>query len=310
MRPLARTLVFLTFTACGGSSDASPDASAADAGPLPDLATIGDSAITDAAIPTTLGTTDRPAMVVRPNQWNGPAPLIVLLHGYTSSAAIEDVYLGVSRVARTMGVFVLLPNGTVDADGNPFWNATPACCDFGHTDVDDVGYLRDLVHEATSRLPIDPARVYFFGHSNGGFMSYRMACEMSDEVAAIAVLAGSDFEDATACVPTAPVSLFHMHGTDDDSILYAGQPGGYPGAESVVARWAAYAHCNEEPVTLPATLDLVSAIDGAETDVIHYDGCDTGFDVQLNRMNGAGHVPYFAAGAMDGIVAWLTAHHR
>lgn len=313
MRTLARTLVFLTFLGCGTTQDGASDASVTDTASLPSDAAASDGAVTDAAIPTlptTLGTTERPAMVVRPNTVPESAPLIVLLHGYTSSAAAQDVYLGVSRVARTMGVFVLLPNGTVDGDGSPFWNATPACCDFGNTGVDDVGYLRDLVHEAVDRLPIDPTRVYFIGHSNGGFMSYRMACEMSDEIAAIVVLAGSDYASATACVPTAPVSVFHMHGTDDDTILYAGQTGGYPGAVEVTERWAAHADCNADPVTLDGALDWISSIDGAETDVIRYDGCATGFNVQLNRINGAGHVPFFAAGAMEGIVGWLTEHHR
>ena len=57
--------------------------------------------------------------------------------------------------------------------------------------MDDVGYLRALVREALEVRPIDPDRVYVFGHSNGGFMSYRLASELADEVAAIAVLAGS-----------------------------------------------------------------------------------------------------------------------
>lgn len=299
MRFCVYTCGLLILAGCSGGNDDVVDAGAGT-----------DTTVRDAGVSTTLGTAERPARIVAPDSPSNSSPLIVLLHGYTSSAAAEDLYLGLSRQARTRGVYVLLPNGTVDSSGNPFWNATPACCNFNGSTVDDVAYLRDLVHEAEANFPIDPARVYFVGHSNGGFMSYRMACEMANEVAAIGVLAGSDFATDSDCVPSRAVSVIHFHGTADDSILYdGGGPSAYPGAEDVTARWAARASCTGTLAAIGAPIDVIPALAGAETDVLHYDGCPAGIDIQLDRMNGAGHVPVFSTTAWGDVIDWLTAHH-
>lgn len=69
---------------------------------------------------------------------------------------------------------------------------------------------------------VDPDRIYVFGHSNGGFMAYWLACELSDEVTAIAVLAGSDYPTDADCQPSRPVSVLHLHGDDDELVFYEG----------------------------------------------------------------------------------------
>ncbi|MBK8169412.1 MAG: hypothetical protein IPK60_03595 [Sandaracinaceae bacterium] len=317
MRPKSLFILLAIVTACSDAADSSVDGGAgsdlgarADAA-IPDLGVDRDAGRSDGGQRSTLlGTTERPTRIIAPPVTSGPAPLIVLLHGYGASGASQDVYLGVSRAAAARGAYVLVPDGTVDSSGKQFWNATPACCDFGATNVDDVGYLRDLVHQAMERFEIDPARVYFMGHSNGGFMSYRIACEMSGEVAAIFVLAGSDYSNASDCVPTAPVSVMHLHGTSDETIGYAGVPGGFPGAEAAVARWAGYASCDPGLVSSGAAIDIVPSVAGAETEVFHFEGCTPGFDVQLNRMNGASHIPIFNSTMMGDVLDWLIAHRR
>ncbi|MBL9037642.1 MAG: hypothetical protein JNG84_03905, partial [Archangium sp.] len=70
---------------------------------------------------------------------------------------------------------VVLPDGLVDSLGYRFWNATPACCNLENQAVDDVAYLTSVLDAVEAEVRIDPARVYFTGHSNGGFMSFRMA---------------------------------------------------------------------------------------------------------------------------------------
>lgn len=285
-------------------------------------AAVVDAASTDDAGPpradgggtgtTTLGPTARPARLVAPTSVTGLAPLVVLLHGYTATAAIEDTYLGVTRAAASRGLYVLLPDGMVDPMGNHYWQGTPGCCDFYRSGVDDVAYLRDLVHEAIATRPIDPARIYFFGHSNGGFMSYRIACELASETAAIAVLAGSDFAGETDCVPSQPVSVLHVHGTADTTIPYAGGNAGlapFPGARAVVARWAARAGCGATPTT-DAMIDMESTLSGAETTPSTYTGCRPGLDVRLLTIEGATHIPTFASGAIGTqVLDWLLAHH-
>jgi polyhydroxybutyrate depolymerase len=288
-----------------GSADdsAPPDDAGHDAGPpLPDAGTGT----------TTIGPTDRPARLVAPNgPITSPSPLLVLLHGYGATGAVQDAYLGVSRAAATRGLYVLLPDGTLDSGGMRFWNA-PGCCDFAHTGVDDVAYLTGLVHEAIAARPIDPSRVYFFGHSNGGFMSYHLACTSSDEIAAIAVLAGSDVAMATDCTPTRPLSVLHLHGTADTTVPYAGGNvglGPFPGAVEVTQRWAMRAGCDATP-TMDAAIDMESTLPGAETMPSTYTGCDTGLDVRLLSIGGGGHIPSFTSGVIGTqVLDWLLMHH-
>ena len=107
------------------------------------------------------------------------------------------------------------PNGTQDLLALRFWNATDACCDFFGSGVDDSTYLANLVAAIDSAVGVDPRRRFFVGHSNGGFMSYRMACDHADEVAAVVSIAGATFDDTADCAPVRPVSTLQIHGTSD-----------------------------------------------------------------------------------------------
>jgi polyhydroxybutyrate depolymerase len=214
---------------------------------------------------------------------------------------------------RRRGDFVLvLPDGTRDSNGRRFWNATDACCNFDDVDVDDVGYLRGLIAEAAAGWPIDTGRVYLLGHSNGGYMAHRMGCDASDVVTAILSFAGSQWADASRCTPSTPLSVLQLHGTADESTLYAGgmsRTTTYPGAEETVAMWADLLHC-AEATEQGAALNLEQSLEGAETDVLTWRGCDEGNEVLLWRMQGGGHVPLFERDAIDQMLDWLLAHDR
>ncbi|HEX6835071.1 MAG TPA: PHB depolymerase family esterase, partial [Polyangia bacterium] len=129
-----------------------------------------------------------PLVVARPYDWDEPAgidkskpaPLIMLLHGYSANGFAQDAYFGFMQLANDRGVYVAHPDGTIDASGEHFWNATDACCDFGNTGVDDVAYLNAVVDDMEAHFNIDKKRVFFVGHSNGAFMSHRMACDKAD----------------------------------------------------------------------------------------------------------------------------------
>ena len=147
----------------------------------------------------------------RDRQW----PMIVLLHGYGVNGALQDAIFGLRLRQHARGYLLLVPEGREDARGNQFWAATEACCDFaseGSLD-EDVDYLTLLLEEALQNAEIDPGRIAFVGHSNGGYMSYRMACERPALLQRFVVLAGSDKGLAMRCIPSAPVSLLHIHGT-------------------------------------------------------------------------------------------------
>jgi len=175
-----------------------------------------------------------------------PAPLICNLHGYGGNGAWQEAYFQLLPLADEYGFLYFYPDGTIDHDGNRFWNATDACCDFYGSGVDDSGYLMALVDEIRAQLTVDPLRIYFTGLSNGGFMSHRLACEHAETIAAIASLAGVTFADSADCAPAAPIHVLHIHGTADDVVLYAGGSFGgvpYRTARSNSGRSTAAAMC-------------------------------------------------------------------
>ncbi len=238
---------------------------------------------------------DRPFQLYVPNTYtpSQPMPLVVALHGYSSFSAEMESYFQLKNQAEERGFLYALPDGTVDFRGNEFWNAADACCDFGDTGVDDSGYLRSLIEQIKRTYTV--GKVVFVGHSNGGYMSYRMACEHADLIDGIASLAGSTFADAARCTPSRPVTVLQIHGTRDGVVFYGGslRPGSsYPSAEELVNRWRALDGCSDAPSPEPQPeLDLDSSISGAETTVIAYGECDGDARVQLWRMEGSSHVP-------------------
>ncbi len=263
-------------------------------------------------LPETLGPAERAASLFVPTAHDGTTelPLVILLHGYGAAGVLQTGYFRATDDAERRGYYLLSPDGTKDASGKQFWNATPACCDFGGSEIDDVAYLTALLDEAIDVLPIDEERVYFIGHSNGGFMSYRMACELSDRVAAIMSLAGADFLSDTDCVPTEPVSVLQVHGDADTTISFEGSTG-YSSAHESAKRWALRAGCDETETTGDA-MDLEVNLEGAETVVTEWStGCDAGHDAALWRIAGGGHLPIFDKTTwMPALTEWLLAHKR
>ncbi len=305
--------VSLSLSLCLACS--TPNPVVVDAGADPGLdATMGgdDAGDRDAGPPPIMiGTADRPARLVMPPAHDGTTelPLVVLLHGYGVTGAIQDAYFHLSAIARLRGFYLIIPDGTEDATGKRFWNAQPGCCDFGNTGVDDVGYLTSLIDQAEAALPIDRTRIYFMGHSNGGFMSYRMACEISDRIAGIAVLAGGDFVDPTACVPSRPVSVLHMHGTADMTVSYDSTlvTPEHAGAVESAERWATRAGCDLAMATMDPPFDLDTAITGPETTATNYVAGCTGAVVTRFTMVGSPHIPAFPQTSTERAVDWLLA---
>ena len=126
--------------------------------------------------PLVVGPGDRPAQLIAPAEVAEPAPLLVLLHGYGSNAAQQDAYLGVTQQAASRGLYVLLPNGTKDEGAR---SGTPALRAATSPARPSTTSATSATSSTKQRevAPIDPKRIYVFGHSNGGFMAYRLACE-------------------------------------------------------------------------------------------------------------------------------------
>lgn len=202
---------------------------------------------------------------------------------------------------------------STDPTGAQFWNATDACCSGGQGGPDDSAYLLTIIEQVSDEYNVDPKRIFFAGHSNGGFMSYRMACDHADTIAAVASLAGATFADDADCTPSEPVSVLQVHGTDDETIEYDGgsiQGDAFPSARDTVETWASHDECDTTPSVSADELDLDGGIEGAESDVETYGGCDQGSEVALWTIDGGGHVPGVTSDFSAGVIDFLLAHPK
>ncbi len=239
-----------------------------------------------------------PVSVFVPDSYRSdtPVPLIMMLHGYSASGIWQEEYMKFRPLVDQEGFIYFYPDGNQDSLRNRFWNATDACCDFEESQVDDSGYLRALINELTTIFTIDAEKIFIVGHSNGGFMAYRMACDHSDVVSGIASLAGAAFIDHNDCQPEYPVHVLQMHGTNDATILFDGgcfsPPRCYPGAEASVDQWVTLNGCLPVADESVPPLDIVLGIPGAETTIRRYRaGCLAGGSSELWAINGGPHVP-------------------
>ncbi len=256
----------------------------------------------------------RPFDVFAPSSYESstPMPLVVLLHGFGASGAIQEAYFRLQPQAESRGFLYVHPDGTVNQIGKQFWNATDACCGFATT-VDDSAYLMALIHTVQSEYNVDPQRIYLVGHSNGGFMSYRMACDHADTIAAIVSLAGATFADTSKCNPSEPVSVAQVHGTADGTIAFDGGTilgARHPGATETAADWAANNGCTGDAVDDATTVDLEASIAGDESTITRYEGCPAGGAVELWTIPGAAHIPALSDTFAGDIVDFLFAHPK
>ena len=128
------------------------------------------------------------------------------------------------------------------------WNAGWCCGFASNSNINDVGLIDALLDTLISEYSIDTNRIYATGMSNGGFMSYRLACELSDRIAAIAPVASS--MSLTSCVPNRPVPIIHFHSYLDINVPYLGGIGsGFSNhhnspQDSIMNAWANINTCN------------------------------------------------------------------
>lgn len=141
--------------------------------------------------------------------------LVLNFHGFTSAGWQQSLLTRMSQESDARGFIVAYPEGVAAS-----WNAGD-CCGTAWTDaVDDVKFVRDLIDRIEADYCIDPRRVFATGMSNGGFLSHRLACEVSDRIAAVAPVAGVLGIDG--CAPKRPMPVLHFHGTADPMVPYGG----------------------------------------------------------------------------------------
>jgi len=187
-----------------------------------------------------------------------PAPLVLVFHGGGGNAGNAQRTAQMKEQADRHGLIVAYPSGTGRfKDTLLTWNAWTCCGYAMNNNVDDVGFVRELIAALKRRYSIDDKRIYATGLSNGGMLSYRLACELSGQIAAIAPVAGALNTDS--CAPKQPVSVLIFHGTEDQYVLYEGGvnkkrfPGSEPRADRSVAHafatWSRLDKCHPQPPT-------------------------------------------------------------
>jgi polyhydroxybutyrate depolymerase len=249
---------------------------------------------------------ERPVELLVPPDYDGESarPLVVVLHGHSVTGILQLAYSRLNNLVDDQGAFVMA--------GNNYWNATAACCDFYDSGVDDARYIRGLIDEVSGVYKIDPKRVFLWGHSNGGFMSYRMACDHADVIAGIVSLAGATHLEPADCNPSEPVNILQIHGTQDESVLFEG--GGiddaYPGVEATMEQWASNNDCAATRSVDSTRYDLDSSLDGEETRVEHHSDCPPGIAVDLWVIEEGVHIPPLRPNFDDLMWDWMSAHPK
>ncbi len=222
---------------------------------------------------------ERAFRVELPNGYdpNAPTPVVVSLHGHLVSNNIHRLMTGFTPVAHQEGFVIVYPAGTTSLA--PSWNAG-ACCGVGQlNDEDDVGFIDKMLDDLEAKLCVDKKRIFVNGLSNGGFMSYRLACESADRFAAMSAVAG--VTGILGCNPSRPIPVLHFHGDDDQIVPYEGNFAiSYLSAPTNASNWALRNGCGLTPSVTFAEDDVV-----CET----YSGCDEGADVTLCTIAGMGH---------------------
>jgi polyhydroxybutyrate depolymerase len=214
-------------------------------------------------------------------------PLVVGLHGYTSSSTSFEGQSGLSGKSDAEGFIAAYPDGLHYpwTSSNPqAWNAGGAY-ERWTGGTDDVGFIDQMIELIKKHYSIDAGRIYVTGHSNGSFMTYRVGYELACKIAAIAPHSGQMVYQL-ASRPSCPVPALHLHAVDDSAVLYNGATSddpntlAYPPVETVLGNWASALGCSASPEIVTANSDYTTK----------QWKCPSGYpDIRLYAMNRGGH---------------------
>lgn len=215
-------------------------------------------------------------------------PLVLVFHGGYGTGAIAAQMSDFNRHADREQFFVVYPDG-IEQSWNDGRGTTPA----DRQAIDDVGFVSALIDHLAQQFPVDPNRVYAAGMSNGAIFSFRLGCELSHRLAAIAAVAGMMAEAVVPqCAPSAPLSVLILKGTADPLTPYEGGEtrkgtgGRVLSAPASAEYWAKHNGCQGEAKT--EALPTVVA-DGTSVERMTRVGCHDGSEVVLYTVKGMGH---------------------
>lgn len=209
-------------------------------------------------------------------------PLLFNFHGYTSNANAQMIYGDFRPIADTAGFIIVHPQGTLDDEGKTHFNVG-----WGGSSTDDVGFTDLLLDSLIANYNVDESRVYSTGMSNGGYMSYYLACQLSDRIAAVASVTGSMTPlQYNGCSPTHPTPILQIHGTQDNVVPINGA-NWTRAIDDVIQYWVNYNNCDTDPEinAIPNT----NATDQSTVDHMVYKNGDNGVQTEYFKVNGGGH---------------------
>ena len=235
-----------------------------------------------------------------PDSLEPDAPLLFVLHGYTSSASTIMNYSSMNTIAEENGFVACYPQGLIDGQGNRFWNVG---YDFHPNEtVDDVGFLSALASYLQQEYDLSSHNTFCTGMSNGGEMSYMLACQASDIFKGIASVTGIMFESFYKNCDPSPIPILEIHGTLDDTNWWKGDPnnkggwGPYIGIDEGIDFWKNINHCTQTTIdTLPDRFPSDGSFVITEK---HSNGINNN-DVWLYKVVNGGHGWPGSGGNMD-----------
>lgn len=218
-------------------------------------------------------------------QTGTPAPLVFNFHGLNSTAQIQENYGDFRPIADTAGFIIVHPQG-LSLSGTTgwfsFWTVLQAQA--------DLAFANAILDTLSRRLSLDPERFYSTGMSNGGFMTYDIACFMNQRFAAIASVTGTMVpEHLSQCQPGRAVPVLHFHGTIDATVPYSGIGGTLPfvPVDSLIQFWVNNNGCN--PIPLVQSLPNINVQDNSTVIRYTWDQGYGGSVVELYKVIGGGH---------------------
>ena len=221
----------------------------------------------------------RTIIVVRPEPATTLAPAVLMLHGNGGTPQNQANLAGIASFVASRGIWVLLPSAV---DG--VWDDDPANSD---SRKDDVGFVARVIDLAVAAYGLDADRIYAAGLSNGGFMSQRLNCELSDKLAAVgAVSAALRNGLANACVGGQPRPIALVVGTTDPIVPYGGI-GNIRSADNTLAFWAQRNGCSSSAAVVTDLPDLTA--DGTTVQLTVNQTCSSGKNAVRYTVNGGGH---------------------
>ena len=207
-------------------------------------------------------------------------PIVFNLHGYSSDAAQQEFYSRMSETSDSNHFIVCYPNGIANSWNSGFtipYNSSP----------NDVGFISKIIDTLYTLYNVDLTRVYSCGMSNGGFQSYRLACDLENRIAAIASVTGATTDlQAINCVLSRKIPILEIHGTADPLVPYGGSTG-IKSVEQTISFWLGKDNCSSvnDTVHYPD----IDIHDSSTVERIHYASCGSGTEVMFYKITGGGH---------------------